>query len=185
MDPWTALPPEDEPLYHLEIRRTPAAKPLIGIITSTDIIGRMTHFAKNRTLPCEAGDRCPWCEEGFSRRWHGYLAAIDPTSYAAFLFEFTARASDPFRNYMEQYSSLRACRFTARRPSGRPNGRIQIACARLDATKLRLPDPPDVKRALCHIWNIPYKPHRPNGMTRPPFKDIPVAPGDGDGRYRP
>jgi len=185
MDAWSTSPPPEDHRYSFDIVRTPASKPLIGITTSTDIVGRMTHFAKNRTIPCDGEETCPWCQEGYSARWHGYLAAVSTDTFQHFLFEFTAKAGDPFKNYLLQYLNIRACQFRAFRPSGKSNGRVSISCRRLDETKLRLPDPPNVRRILCHIWNIPYTENQPTRMNRPPFKDLGIMPDDDDGRYKP
>lgn len=185
MDPWSDTPPETDNPHSFDIVRTPASKPLIAIVTSLEIAGRMTHFANNRTVPCEGEDKCPWCQAGHSRRWHGYLAAVSMDTYQHFLFEFTAKASDPFKNYILQYNHVRACQFKAYRPSGKTNGRIRISCRKLDETRLALPEPPNVKRILSHIWNIPYTENQPPGMNRPPFKDIGLIPDNGDGRYKP
>lgn len=185
MDPWSDTPPETDEPHAFDIVRTPGTKPLVAIVTSLNIVGRMTHFAKNRTVPCEEKEECPWCAEGHSRRWHGYLAAVSTDTFQHFLFEFTAKAGDPFKNYLLQYDTMRACQFRSHRPSGKSNGRISIACRRLDETRLRLPEPPNVKRILCHIWNIPYTENQPTDMLRPPFKDVGLMPDDGDGRYKP
>jgi len=185
MDPWPDEPPETQRRLAFRILRTPGPKPLLAIATSPNVVGRVTHFAKNRTVPCEGEDACPWCQEGFSGRWHGYLAAVLTDTYEHFLFEFTDLASDTFKNYLVVHDSMRACKFKAYRPSGRANGRVVIACTRLDESKLRLPDPPNVKRILCHIWNIPYTENQPTRMQRPPFQDIGLLPDDGDGRYKP
>lgn len=185
MDAWSDTPPENDERHSFDIVRTPAAKPLVAIVTSLEIVGRMTHFANNRTVPCEGEGKCPWDDAGYSARWHGYLAAVSTDSYQHFLFEFTAKAGDPFKNYLLQYNEIRACQFKSYRPSGKTNGRINISCRRLDETRLRLPDPPNVKRILCHIWNIPYTENQPTRMGRPPFQDIGLIPDNGDGRNRP
>lgn len=184
MDPWSDSPPEEPNQFSFDIVRTPASKPLIAIATSLEIVGRMTHFAKNRTLPCMGEGQCDWCEAGHSSRWHGYLAAVSTDTYQHFLFEFTAKAGDTFKNYMLQYTQIRACQFRASRPSGKSNGRVIISCHRLDETRLCLPDPPNVKRILSHVWNIPYTENQPTRMQRPPFKDIGIISDDGDGRYK-
>lgn len=185
MDPWPDQPPETERRLAFRILRTPAAKPLVAIATAHELVGRMTHFAKNRTVPCEGEDACPWCQEGHSRRWHGYLAAVLTDSYEHFLFEFTATASDTFKNYLVVNDTMRGCKFRSHRPNARTNGRVVISCTRLDEMKLRLPDSPNVKKILCHIWNIQYNENQPTGMLRPPFKDVGLMPDDGDGRYKP
>lgn len=139
----------------MRILRTPSTKPIVAIATSTDVLGCITHFARNRTIPCEGAKDCPWCLEGHSWRWHGYLSAILTETLEHFLFEFTAAASSTFQQYQRLQNTMRGCYFKASRPSLKHNGRVVIACKPADEARLRLPEPPDVKKILCHIWNIP------------------------------
>ena len=154
MPRWTNEPPKEPTGFSLRILRTPAAKPLVGIVTSTDILGCNTHYVNHRTLPCEGSETCQFCAEGHSWRWHGYLAAMLTDSLEHILFEFTATASNTFSNYHQLHQNMRGCMFKANRPSGRTNGRVVIQCRPADTQRHRLPEPPDVKNILCHIWNI-------------------------------
>lgn len=183
MPNWQNEPPKDTHGFSLRILRTPSTKPLIGLVTSTDVLGCITHYARNRTIPCEGEDDCEWCQDGFSWRWHGYLAAILSDTLEHFLFEFTATAATTFQTYHRLHMTMRACHFKATRPSGRNNGRVVIFCKPGDEQRARLPDPPDLKKILCHIWNVQnttvsehYSPNRvgkilkvdkPNGQPDP------------------
>jgi len=185
MPTWQENPPDERGPYAFRILRTPPAKAIRGIITCTDPVGCATHFIKNRTVPCEGQDTCQACHEGFSWRWHGYVSCILTPGYEHVLFEYTATASDTFRQYYTINATLRACIFVAQRPSGRANGRAVIHCTRADEAQLRLPDPPDIRRILCHIWNVRYEPHNSPMMARPPARAINIPHSDDDGRYRP
>lgn len=185
MPKWTNEPPPESHGHSMRILRTPSTKPLIAIVTSIDVLGCCTHFAHNRTIPCEGTDACAWCAEGFSWRWHGYLAALQTESFEHFLFEFTATASDTFRNYQSIHNDIRGCVFKALRPSGRPNGRVVIHCKPYDLRTIQLPDPPDVKKILCHIWNVQNNETVALRPGRNTWKDIGLAPHQGDGRNRP
>lgn len=185
MPNWSEKPPEAKDGYPLRIVRTPPDKPLHAIATSTEVLGCCTHFVQNRTIPCEGTDVCKWCQEGHSWRWHGYLAAMITATLEHILFEFTAAASDTFRNYQTVHGTMRGCHFQAIRPSKRHNGRIVIACKPVDAQRCRIPEPPDVKAILCHIWNIQNANATTAKITRPPFRDVGVDPSNGDGRNRP
>ena len=182
---WTPEPPKDRGPYSFRIVRTPPAKPLTAVITSTDLLGCCTHFLKNRTVPCEGPDQCPACREGYSWRWHGYVACVLTQGLEHVLFECSATSSDTFRNYLQLYTNLRGCWFKAYRPSQRHNGRVVIECKYTDPAKHRLPEPPDVKRILCHIWNVKADAAEITGRVRPPFQQVGVQPHDGDGRNRP
>lgn len=185
MPHWTEGPPDDASGVAVRIVRTPAATPIVGVITQDKIRGTATHFAHNRTVPCEKPNACPWCDDGYSWRWHAYLSAVMGATYEHFIFECTAIATETFAVYCRQRGTLRACKFQAHRPSKRPNGRVVIACKYIDETKIRLPDPLDVARILCHIWNVKFDPEAFNGRTRPMCDHIGVLPKKGDGRYAP
>lgn len=183
MPNWTDTPPTESEHYALRIVRTPPTGAIEALITTPGITGCHTHFIKNRTVPCEGQPGCQFCEAGHSFRWHAYLAAVLVRSYEQVLFECTAIAAKTFINYREINGTLRACRFRASRPSGRPNGRIVIACKAEDETLLRLPKPPDVKTILCHIWNV--KAESATTLPDRPHAGRLIRPGqpNGDGRY--
>lgn len=185
MPHFTNAPPPNDPELAFRIVRTPAKAILEAIVTAGDVVGTRTHFVHNRTVPCEKPRPCPFCQDGVSYRWHGYLSAILCNSYEHILFEFTKVAAQTFKNYLTVNHSLRACKFKASRPRGHHNSRVLIVCKLLDERHLRLPEPPDIARILCHIWNVPY-----SKTEKCPDADrlgahIGVLPGDGDGRYRP
>jgi hypothetical protein len=168
-------PPENPNGHAFRILRTPATSPIVGIVTSPDPTGARTHYANNRTTPCTADDTCKLCREGYPWRWHGYVSAMLIPSLEHVLFEFTAPSSDAFANYHRIHNTLRACRFRASRPSKRHNGRVVIETRPDDEQRLRLPDPPNLQKILCHIWSVRYDDQQPKGMCRPPYKDTRVG----------
>ncbi len=182
---WTNQPPDASGPYAFRILRTPPDRPITAIITTPDLIGCNTHFIKNRTTPCEGPEHCPACAAGHSWRWHGYVACVLTHGLEHVLFECTPASAETFRNYLKLYNTLRGCSFTAWRPSKRHNGRVVIQCKYTDPAKTPLPEPPDVKTILCHIWNIQNTHVSTPTRLRPPFLEASVTPGDEDGRYRP
>lgn len=182
---FSSEPPQLPDGFVYRIIRTPADRPFSAIITSLEAVGANTHFANNRTIPCEGPDVCALCADGFSWRWHGYVSCLVPSTLEHCLFEFTAHASDSFKNYHVLHTTLRACAFRAFRPSKRQNGRVIIHTTPGDESRLRLPEPPNIKRLLCHIWNVQYNQAQPTRMTRPPFKVVDVQGNGRDGRYQP
>jgi len=181
---WINDPQDDAERFAYRILRTPADKPLTAIVTSLEVIGTNTHFVNNRTVPCEGLGACEFCDQGYSWRWHGYLAAMHVQTSEHLIFEFTAPASKTFKTYLDRGGNIRGCKFTAHRPSKRPNGRVVISCTPVDPTRLRIPEPPDVAAILCHIWNVQNTCATSTHMTRPPFPQLNVAPSEGDGRNR-
>lgn len=185
MPQWTDRPDPTAHPYALRIIRTPAEKPIVAVVTSLEIIGCRTHFVNNRTVPCEGQTHCHWCHQGHSWRWHGYLACILTESLEHALFEFTATASDTFRNYQLVHGDIRGCKFHAQRPCKRHNGRVVISTKSIDLQRWNLPDPPNVKAILCHIWNVQNTNAVDVGRVRQPFKEVTVTPSKADGRNRP
>jgi len=159
----------------IDLLRTPATRPFVGIVTSDDLAGTPTHYYRNRTTPCE-GEGCPICEEGLSWRWHGYLACVDQATHQQVLFEFTAQASDTFRSYRKRYGSLRGCLFKATRAAGRYNGRVTIQTRPADLAEKELPKAINVIPMLCHIWGIPVPAIEITGLQKG-HPRIKLAPG--------
>lgn len=181
---WTNQPPTDKDAHAHRIIRTPATKPLIAIITCTDLLGCATHFVSNRTVPCEGQGECSHCEAGHSWRWHGYVSAVNVNTHEHFIFEMTAQAADTFRNYAQAHATLRGCMFQATRPSGRPNGRVVIACKPTDEQRYRIPQPLNVRRILCHIWNVQYTETSEFYSVAELANRLSVNDSERDGRYR-
>lgn len=184
MPNFTSTPPAVPAGYALRIVRTPAQKPITGIVTSTDLVGCATHYTGNRTVPCEGQDHCKACQDGLSWRWHGYLGCILTDTLEHVLFEFTATASDTFQNYYKVQATMRGCHFRASRPSGKHNGRVVIACKPYDQSRARLPDPPDVEGILCHIWGVPRNDARTHNDPERTARTIGLAPGSDPGNNR-
>jgi len=180
---WSDSPPTATANPSFRLIRTPAEATLSAIVTCLDLAGSPTHFIHNRTIPCEGLPHCPNCLDGHSWRWHGYLAAVLTQTHEHILFEFTAPAADTFRNYITAAGQIRGCLFTARRPSKRANGRVLITCKSTDQSRIRLPNPPDVKKLLCRIWNVQSGTASTAVPSRPPIKSAQPAASNGDGRY--
>ncbi len=163
---WTnSLPEDNQPLAH-RIRRTPVGGKLLGIVTASDLLGCNTHYFHGRTVPCEAPN-CPACDQGLGWRFHAYLSALDPTSNDHFIFEMTALAAEVFVTYKKAHGTLRGCLFQAVRLGTKPNGRVTIQTKPADLQTRALPDPPDIKRILCVLWNVPDKAAQPASHHRP------------------
>lgn len=146
--------PKEEKSYGFDLRRTPADKPLEAICIQEDVIGCFTHFYRCRTMPCE-GAECPACADNQPSRWHGYVACFDPKNHDQFLFEFTLKPAAAFKQFRDTYNTLRGCHFHAYRPKRTKNARIVIRCKPADLTRITIPEPIDMVRALCVIWQLP------------------------------
>lgn len=181
MPQWNPPPPTDNRSVPFRLVRVPAKAPLTGIITALEPLGCYTHFAKRRTLPCDGEERCEYCAEGFSRRWHCYVSLLLAQSLEHVILELTAAGSDPLRNYYRLHDTIRECRMSAVRPSGRPNGRVIVTCKPPQHSMTRIPDPPDVRRILCHLWGIQYRNDEPITIDRARMAARIGRPSDDDG----
>lgn len=184
MPQWSDRPPTPDNAVPYRLVRVPPAAALVGIVTCTELTGTRTHFLASRTVPCEGEDICRACADGYAWRWHCYASLLLTAGWEHVILELTAAASDPLRNYADIHHEVRGCLLRAIRPSGRINGRIVVTCKPADLQGLRLPEPPDIQRILCHIWGVKYEPPENRLSTRIGAFDYHVPPDKGDGRYK-
>lgn len=154
MPNWSHELPSQPKHNGFDLRRTPTDRPLRAIVTSETLFVCFTHFWGGRTVPCESPD-CDACKAMSPGRAHVYLSAIDPATRDHFIFECTATAAVPLQAWMQTYQTLRGCFFQASRPKRRRNAKVEIICKPADQTKITLPQPPDIPRAMSTIWNLP------------------------------
>ncbi len=178
MPEWTNTVPNDPRGPALPIRRTPARRPLTAIVTSTDLVGTMTHFYKGRTMPCQRPD-CEPCNVGMPYRWHAYMSALCVDTALHFLFEVTAQAAENFVSYREANLTLRGCKFRATRWRQNPNGRVLIQCKAADLHQLTIPSSPDLVAVLSILWNLPTNGAHIAGKDSQERTNI-IVPGQAD-----
>ena len=154
MPTWSHDLPKEKSHMGFDLRRTPADKPLLAIVTSDNILVTDTHYWGGRTVPCERPD-CTACNASVPYRTHVYISAFCGRSHEHFLFECTANAAKAFEEYRQANSTLRGCLFQASRPKGTKNGKVVIITKPADLSRTPVPSAPDVKLALCVIWRLP------------------------------
>jgi hypothetical protein len=169
MPHWSNQLPDTPTKYAYELKRTPPDSPLTAIVLSADLLGCYTHYWAGHTVPCEycppdpTTDQpetpCDACTNGSPARWHAYLACWNPKTHSVFLFECTLQAAKAFETYRADYGTLRGCFFSASRPRRRRNAKIEILTRPADLSKLKLPDAPDLLRAMSVIWQLPPTAH--------------------------
>jgi len=147
-------PPLESSRSAFRLLRTPAKGKLYLLITSDNLLGCFTHFYAGRTVPC-TGDKCEACQAGASARWHGYVAAIEQKTNEPIVFELTAAAAESLAAYRAKHGTLRGCDILATRVSPRPNARVRLQMRPHDLSRTDLPEPLNLRAALCHIWGIP------------------------------
>lgn len=171
MPTYTNEPPPEPSGAALPIKRTPAMKALVAIVTSEDLAGTPTHFFKGRTRPCEKED-CEACEQGIPWRWHAYLSAVDADSMLHFLFECTAQASQAFIQYRKAHGTLRGCMFSAKRWKAASNSRVIIQTRPANLEKITLPQSPILPAVLAVLWSLPKG--EVSTFGRDPLRDMPA-----------
>jgi hypothetical protein len=137
-----------------DLKRTPATQAIIAIITCDELVACQTHYWGGRTVPCE-GTECKACLNLVPARWHIYVTCMEEKSRAQYIFECTAQAGEAFSEHFNAHGTLRGCKFQAYRPKQTKNGKVQIETKPYDLTKINLPPAPNLKRALCTIWQLP------------------------------
>lgn len=150
------IPPMSK-LKGWDLKRTPPATALTGIITCHELVATPTHYWGGRTVPCE-GETCKACLALVPNRWHIYVSAYSNKTKEHFLFECTAQAGEAFDSYFHANGTLRGCAFGATRPKGGKNAKVFIETKPVDLSKQHLPEAPDLIRALCTIWQLPAGP---------------------------
>lgn len=168
---WKSDPPPKAEGYGMRLLRTPAKSPLRGMITCDSLQGTPTHYFGGRTVPCQQKS-CKACEHGVGWLWHGYLSMILPTTHEHVLLELTAQACEIVNDFHKKNSLLRGALITATRAGKLPNGRVLLQLNPGDLQGINLPDPPDVRKHMMHIWGIQdggkttetYSPDRGDGF---------------------
>jgi hypothetical protein len=176
---WSNQIPKESRHMGFDLRRTPENYPIRAICTCEDMLCVPTHYWGGRTIPHE-DENCPACNASVPYRIHVYVSCFDPKDREHFVLEITANAAKSFEEFKESYKTLRGCFFEASRPKKTRNGKVCIITKPADLTKFKLPDPPDLIRVLCTVWNLPLPPleHYQDGISgvRPEFTDALLSP---------
>jgi hypothetical protein len=151
----TDRPPTDQTGHALTLRRAPAGQPILGLPTSTKLLGLNTHFCHGRTLPCQAPD-CKACQESIPYRWHGYITYLDLKDRVHCLLELPAAATGNLVQWTDTHDSLRGSVIRISRQQKKSNGRVLSEIKARTETDILLPPEPDLIKALCTLWRIPY-----------------------------
>ena len=143
-------------------------------------------------MPCE-GETCEACKNNSPSRWHCYLSVLESGTHDHFLFECTGKAALPLIAWREEHGTLRGVLMTAFRPKRKRNARVEMILKAYDCRNTRLPQPPDLIRALSVIWQLPGAACKIEGavnqtariVTDPDILDAQrFCPADGNGSHK-
>lgn len=151
-----------------QIVRTPSEGMLKAIVLSVDLVGKLTHWNGNQTVP-HTDPYCAACVGGSKMDWHGYVAVASFKSREVAIMEFTFAAKTAFEHYLRVHGSLRGALLLANRVSKKSNARIRISLEPSKELPIALPEAPDVKDFLRRMWKMS------NGFTVYPPIVIPLT----------
>ena len=183
MNDWDDNPPGPTEFAGIRLIRVPKGMKLYGVITSTTMVGRYTHFVRRRTIPHFDQD-CPECLTGSEARWHGYISIWAPTGHAHSVLEMTALAAAPVKAFQDRHGTIRGSDIEAQRMGNAANGPVRISIEAADHDLRKIPQPVDLRAFLCTIWRIPLDGKAANEDRKSPIDDLAVEEAKGNGEAR-
>ena len=148
-----------------DLKRTPETGALNAIVTCEDFVVCDTHYYHGRTGPCERifndegktidDSPCAACRDKVGYRTHVYLSAFIVKTCEHFIFECSNNAAKSLDDYRKATGTLRGCVIYANRPKGLKNSKVVIETGTVNLAKVKLPNAPDLVKALSVIWRLP------------------------------
>jgi hypothetical protein len=80
---------------------------------------------------------------------------MSPRTGSHSILELTALTTLPLIAFVARFTTLRGATIQLLRPSGKINGRILCTVSQGDTNGRPLPTPPDIKKILARVWNLP------------------------------
>lgn len=154
---WSDTPPTQADLKSADLRRCPCGGLPAAIILSEWLTGNELHWWNGRSFPHLAND-CPACAAKRAKVWKGYLACLDPKTRKIFILEITPNCTEPLSAYKLTFGSLRGATLKLDRSSSKPNGRVTATVSQSNLGGLDLPQPPDIRAILRHMWQTDHRP---------------------------
>jgi hypothetical protein len=151
---WADNPPQGSKPF-VPIWSPRPGEPVTAIVTSAGIIGVLTHFLHNRTIPCILPvEECEGHRAHKPTRWKGYLAALSQPLGRVGLVEVTHEAVMMQRKTIVALGNLRGYLVTTTRHGKAVNGRVSVDFRSYwNPDDPRLPGALNVKAALLRIWD--------------------------------
>lgn len=156
-DFFTARPP-DQPLrqtYPVMRSGKKWGLTIHTIMLSDRVVCAPTHY-RGRTRPClkKRTGVCQSCDEGWSPRWVGYIAAWHIQRRLVGILELTAHAAQLLAAEAESRGSLRGFGVTVSRLNDRHNGPLLVQWKPIDHEGRQPPPSFDVSGALMRMWGM-------------------------------
>lgn len=134
------------------------AEVLVGVVQSRRVVGCMTHWVDDRSVPCPGSKHgCIHCLRSAVRRWRGYLWFILKLRSRLSILQLTEQAVYPHHSRLTGRSCpIAGAEAKVRREGGMSRGKVILALGPGDPAKA-LPefDLPDLQKTLLRIWYGP------------------------------
>lgn len=153
---WSDTPPTQTDLHSADLRRCPPGGMPPAIILVDWITGNELHWWNGRSFPHLAND-CPACAAKRARVWKGYLACLELKTRKIFILEITPNCTEPLAAYKLTFGSLRGAQIKLERSATKINGRVTATVTPAALGGLELPQPPDVRNILRHMWQTDHR----------------------------
>ena len=165
---WSDEPPGDQTPW-VPILSPKAGETLQAVSLDSSILGVLTHFFSERTLPCYLDKAlCQGCQHGLARRWKGYLSGWQASLGRFVLLEITRQAFERARRTLSTIMDLRGYLVSITRQGRARNGSCVVDfrswCLPEDK---KLPRSFDAKGALMRIWqrSLAFPPSPPESQA--------------------
>lgn len=156
MATWTNRPSEESNDLPFRIHRTPANRPIKGIILSTHLVGTMLHYFRGRSRPC-GKNNCEACESGQKPRWKGYIELKPSDGKTVQIVEITERVFPQLDAEEKKNGNIRGVKIELSRLKPRANAPLHLEIKAGRIADCDLPKEHDLKAILERMWEVKQK----------------------------
>ena len=162
---WMKMPENGESLRATRLIRVKPGRPIVGIVTSMELVGCYVHYFRGRSKACERAD-CEACREKHMPRWYGWVSIWGPKSNEHVIAEFTASCVEAIQEYRLKHGQLRGAVLTLERATAKINSRLTARVQQSTINADVLPAELDVIGTLEKIWETHHSDDAPK-IARP------------------
>lgn len=150
------VPPRPGP--KLPIVRVETTENQLFLCFSEEMFGVWTHWRNGRSEACHANvEECNGCQEGFPKRWKGYLHVHDFQHERHCFLELTPAGAQLLLAQVPSGKSLRGFRLQLRRTKGGKQGRLKVVLLEPIQSSVELPMALTPLEVLDFLWKSKRK----------------------------
>lgn len=156
-----AIPPKPGPSS--EVIRVKSEQVQKFLVLSRAVFGQWIHYYANRSHECtlEKGT-CTRCQQGWPRKWKGYIHAVQLSNNARVFVELTPAAFDLVVQVIPEKEDLRGLIVGISKTKGGAKGRYRIHVEGVRRDPVQLPEEQDPYPILTYLWNVKNPTGKPN-----------------------